>query len=86
MVLDAYSGYVNNFAKAMDTVKVACRTHLAFAQFLKVSEKGFNFWKATMISWIEKKNLNFSLALAGQAIKTQICLPGAIVHFSWFLN
>ncbi|XP_022793255.1 rho guanine nucleotide exchange factor 10-like isoform X1 [Stylophora pistillata] len=35
MVLDAYSGYVNNFAKAMDTVKVACRTHLAFAQFLK---------------------------------------------------
>lgn len=38
MVLDAYSGYVNNFAKAMDTVKTACRTHLAFAQFLKVSE------------------------------------------------
>ena len=37
MVLDAYSGYVNNFPKAMDTVKVACRTHLAFAQFLKVS-------------------------------------------------
>jgi len=37
MVLDAYSGYVNNFAKAMDTVKTACRTHLAFAQFLKVS-------------------------------------------------
>ena len=37
MVLDAYSGYVNNFATAMETVKVACRTHLAFAQFLKVS-------------------------------------------------
>lgn len=39
MVLDAYSGYVNNFAKAMDTIKVACRTHLAFAQFLKVGDK-----------------------------------------------
>lgn len=41
MVLDAYSGYVNNFSKAMDTVKVACRTHLAFAQFLKVSDSHF---------------------------------------------
>lgn len=36
IVLDAYSGYVNNFIKAMDTVKLACRTHVAFAQFLKV--------------------------------------------------
>lgn len=35
IVLDAYSGYVNNFSKAMDTVKLACRTHLAFSQFLK---------------------------------------------------
>lgn len=42
MVLDAYSGYVNNFAKAMDTVKVACRTHLAFAQFLKVGNWQFD--------------------------------------------
>ena len=42
MVLDAYSGYVNNFATAMETVKVACRTHLAFAQFLKVSGTVFS--------------------------------------------
>lgn len=42
MVLDAYSGYVNNFAKAMNTVKVACRTHLAFAQFLKVGNWQFD--------------------------------------------
>lgn len=42
MVLDAYSGYVNNFPKAMDTVKLACRTHLAFAQFLKVRCSEYN--------------------------------------------
>ena len=36
MVLEAYSEYVNNFAKAMDTIKLACKTHLAFAQLLKV--------------------------------------------------
>ncbi|XP_048580947.1 rho guanine nucleotide exchange factor 10 isoform X2 [Nematostella vectensis] len=35
MVLEAYSTYVNNFAKAMDNIKSACRTHLAFAQLLK---------------------------------------------------
>ncbi|KAK3738107.1 hypothetical protein QZH41_013838, partial [Actinostola sp. cb2023] len=41
MVLEAYSSYVHNFAKAMDTVRSACKTHLAFAQLLKARRQSF---------------------------------------------
>lgn len=30
MVFDVYSGYVNNFVKVMDIVKIVCRIYFVF--------------------------------------------------------
>ena len=39
MLIDAYSVYVNNFAVAMEEIKLLQRSRQSFREFLKVCEK-----------------------------------------------
>jgi hypothetical protein len=60
IVLDIYSGFINNFSVAMDLAKMESKRKSAFADFLKVRYKGMITHTVLMSLTVTMCLLNFT--------------------------